>query len=329
MNRNLRRPVLLWAISLIFAASAGCGKVGREAAEAVAKKLDDVPTKQTSEMEAMPGLSATDTGDFEFFKTYLGLRVSGSAVRTLAQADLPEEFVVVPMVAKLEGAIDKDGASYPVTLDLSISKECTWITDMKMTLFLPMEDQLLRLDSMIREEESLNGLTSRNKTYHEGALVLSVDSLSGEIFEQTMETSLVRRTAAGFDIEYLEPRKPTLKVDEDALFTVESEQYRLDMLANSAPSYAYKYVDASSEKGYSEEEAIVSKIKNNPLNTDLWHLETRSYDWINGERVLAMKGIEVINRNGVPVFWQLAIDEFEVQFWLQTLEISEPKICDR
>jgi len=41
---------LLWAVVLVCAASAGCGKVGREAAEAAVKKLDDVQTKQASEV---------------------------------------------------------------------------------------------------------------------------------------------------------------------------------------------------------------------------------------------------------------------------------------
>jgi|SaaInlStandDraft_1057018.scaffolds.fasta_scaffold06602_9 hypothetical protein len=50
MNRNYQRPILLWAVVLVCAASAGCGKVGREAAEAAVKKLDDVQTKQASEV---------------------------------------------------------------------------------------------------------------------------------------------------------------------------------------------------------------------------------------------------------------------------------------
>ena len=143
MNKNYRRPILFLALILVCAASVGCGKVGREAAEAVSKKLDDVQKKQATEAEVMPGLSATDTGDFELLKTYMGLKVSSSAARALARADLPEEFVIVPMVAKLEGALDKDGASYPATLDFSLSKECTWVAESKITMFLPMDDQLL------------------------------------------------------------------------------------------------------------------------------------------------------------------------------------------
>ena len=329
------RSALILIVCLLVSLIGGCGKVGRagkEAFEALSKKADEAPTHQSADADvAMTSLKGEPADNLELFYQYLAVKVPVTVMRELKErTESSEPFQLIPYDAKFGGSINMSGENFPIRGSISISKACTWKTNMTLQTFLESEDNLISFNVLIAEEESLNSSASVFDKYEEVALVESFDAATGQLLDQSLSKGLIRKTSNGFKVEFKEPSASVVENTTDVLLSVESERYRLENMSAGIASYTYNLADPHAEPLYTQEDVTISKIEQSSEEVGLWEIDTRSHEVADSGQKETTLSREVITRNGVPVFMQAdyAQSGGAIEMWLEDISFTEPSPCN-
>ncbi len=325
-SKEMKRHFALLALMLCILLLSGCGKVAKEAAEALAKKADDINLSKAVDDIDTPSSSVTKVdGDSSWVSTYLSHKIPATAIRALIDREKPEyDFRLHPYKALLTGTVTTEEGEIPTQIGISFKKKCAWLMSIDMTLFLGGSGNLIRVDSMIQVDELLDASKADERYYSEIALVPTYDSDKGNIVDQSIEKYLVTKTSRGFEIKFQEPEEKTLYSTESAMLMVESEQHKLEMLRQGVYSYTQNLVDSDAEKLYTKDHVKTVPHLKSSSGIRLWEQTTESSEWINGEWTASSGGRELINSHGVPVYISFKVEGMEFEFWLQ--EVSFPSV---
>lgn len=308
----------------------GCGRAGREVAELMSEKIDEVNLSKSSEEDAFDHLSINAERDLDWINTYLSRTIPSNIIRSLRYREKPEyDFNLYPYEAQYTGIFTMESGedSPPIQANISLEKSCAWLFKLDAKMFFETPEHLIQVDVIFQTEELLNSSKSEHE-YRETTIIPNHDPDSVEIVDQFIEKYSVSKTTSGLEMDFDSPEnRKSMSSDTSVMLYVEAEQHMLDMLKEGVQSYSYKVVDSESDNLYAIEEVEATPHLKSSSGVRLWEVRTRSHRVVNSKNEISI-GRQVINSHGVPIYLSLNIDG--VDFELLLREVSFPAIekCD-
>ena len=307
----------------------GCGKVGREAVEQIAKRLnDDIDTQQVDGASKLVGNNTLRSPSQDSLYHYLEVRASTEIIEHFKrETEFLLPFQYHPYKATLRGVTTVGGESLPAAISITVSKECSWDMQLAFTIFFYDENQLVRSDLMMSSQEALDASAAFEQTYSEVALVDSPDDENGILQSRDLIQNIIKKSPSGFTVEFKNPEKPSVSSDTKVFLTVESELYRLEQMKSGAQHYSYKQFDSSIDALFSTEDVHISSLRQTPIGQDLWLVDTSSFEGDLEYSPPSSRYVELINKNGIPLAFSFESPGLMFDTWLEEFELLQPKEC--
>ena len=188
---------------------------------------------------------------------------------------------------------------------------------------------MIRLDLLTLSVEDLDGSSSYDQDLTRVASVEDLQSSNEKIISEESLTQFITKNREGFTIEFKEPAKRAQQSPIPALFAVEAEQRRLELIEQGRREFTYRQVDSSVQTLYTEEATTVSLSAESPLPLKLWEITTDSYGVVDGEKKITSRSFELVNSNGFPVFLGYDFEGMRIEGWLTDFSTLQPEACSR